>query len=188
MAPLPHPLLDDGAVRVRAPEERDVPAMVAACQDPAISRWTRVPSPYTPEDARRFIALAQAEARAGTGVACVWEHGGELAGTLGLMEIDQDSGYGEIGYWTAAGVRGKGLTTRAVVLVRDWAAEQLGLTELEILPHRDNAPSIRVAERAGFEPTGAVVTIRRMPPGKQTGYLVYRWLASDGLAPSAPPD
>ncbi len=175
MAALTHPLLDDGKVRVRAPEERDVPALIAACQDPEIPRWTRVPSPYTPEDARRFLAIAAAEARAGTGLAFTWEHGGALAGTLGLMELDHAPGYGEIGYWTAAGARGKGLTTRAVVLLRDWATETLGLTELEILPHRDNAPSCRVAERAGFESTGRVVTVRRMPPGRQEGYLLYRW-------------
>ena len=175
MTPLTHPVLDDGTVRIRAPEERDVPAMVAACQDPEIPRWTRVPSPYTPEDARRFLAIAAAEAREGTGLAFVWEHGGALAGTIGLMEVPENRSYGEIGYWTAAGARGKGLTTRAVVLLRDWAIETLGLAELEILPHRDNAPSIRVAERAGFEPTGRVVTVRRMPPGRQAGYLVFRW-------------
>lgn len=175
MTPLTHPVLDDGTVRIRAPEERDVPAMVAACQDPEIPRWTRVPSPYTPEDARRFLAIAAAEAREGTGVASIWEHGDRLGGTIGLMEVDRRKGSGELGYWTAAGARGKGLTTRAVVLLRDWAIETLGLAELEILPHRDNAPSIRVAERAGFEPTGRVVTVRRMPPGRQAGYLVFRW-------------
>ena len=178
MAAITPPTLDDGTVRVRPPEERDVPAIVAACQDPEIPRWTRVPSPYTPEDARRFLAIAAAEAREGTGVASVWEHDGGLGGTIGLMEVDMEKGSGEIGYWTAAGARGRGLTTRAVVLLRDWAAGELGLTLLEILPHRDNAPSCRVAERAGFEPTGQVVTVPRMPPGKQEGYLVYHWRAA----------
>ena len=60
--------------------------------------------------------------------------------------------------------------------MRDWAVAELGLTELEILAHRDNPPSQRVAERAGFaDRRGALAA--RMPPGKQAGYRVFRWPA-----------
>ena len=46
-------------------EERDVPAVVAACQDPEIPRWTRVPFPYTDDDARAYLAIARADAAVG---------------------------------------------------------------------------------------------------------------------------
>jgi RimJ/RimL family protein N-acetyltransferase len=175
MAALIAPSLSDGDVTVRGLRESDIPAIVAACQDPEISRWTRVPSPYTREDAERFIAICAVEAAAGDGIAlAVAGADDRLVGTVGLMEIER-GGSGEIGYWTAAEARGRGVTTRAVILLRDWAHEALALETIEILPHRDNHPSQVVAERAGFVDTGVLRTITRMPPGRQDGYKLYIW-------------
>lgn len=175
------PTLTDGEITLRPPRESDIPAIVAACRDPEIPRWTRVPTPYTREDAARFLAIAATEARAGEGVVlAVTDAADRFVGTVGLMELDGE-GYGEIGYWTAAEARGRGLTSRAVALLRDWAHAALGLTTIDILPHRDNRPSQRVAERAGFRATGEVRSIGRMPPGRREGYLTYRWTAAARL-------
>ena len=35
-------------------------------------------------------------------------------------------------------------------LLADWARDELGLTRIVILPHKDNPASRRVAEKAGF--------------------------------------
>jgi RimJ/RimL family protein N-acetyltransferase len=186
--PLHPPRLTDGVIGLRAVEERDVPAIVAACQDPEIPRWTRVPSPYTPEDARTFLAIARADAAVGVGLAlAVTDAAGAFVGTIGLMDVDRDRGRAEIGYWVAAAARGRGVTVRAIVLLRDWAVRELGLSELDILPHRDNVASAVVAERAGFPWTGELATIRRMPPGRQQGYRVHRWRAGTRPATSPPP-
>ena len=161
---------------VRPLRESDIHAVVAACQDPEIPRWTRVPSPYTVEDARRFFAIAETEAAAGEGLAlAVADAEDRLIGTVGLMGIDGEQG--EIGYWTAATARGRGVATRAVILIRDWAHGALGLREIEILAHRDNRPSQRVAERAGFRGTGGLRRVLTMPPGRRDGYMVYVWTA-----------
>jgi RimJ/RimL family protein N-acetyltransferase len=174
------PTLSDGEITVRALRESDVPAIVAACQDPEIPRWTRVPSPYTVEDARRFLAIAASEAAAGDGLAlAVADERDRLIGTVGLMALGGEAA--EIGYWIAAGARGRGAAARAVVLLRDWAAAALGLRAIEILAHRDNVPSQRVAERAGFADTGELRRAPRMPPGRRDGYKAYRW-----VAPAAP--
>jgi RimJ/RimL family protein N-acetyltransferase len=175
MTGLKAPNLTDGEITVRGLRETDIPAIVAACQDPQIPRWTRVPSPYTREDAQQFLASAATEAAAGEGLAlAVTGDDGRLIGTIGLMELEGE-GSAEIGYWTAAEARGRGVTTRAVVLLRDWAHEALGLGTIEILAHRDNRPSQLVAERAGFVDTGETRTIKRMPPGRQQGYKRYVW-------------
>jgi RimJ/RimL family protein N-acetyltransferase len=172
--PLTAPTLSDGTIRVRPLRETDIPAIVAACQDPEIPRWTRVPSPYTVEDAKQFLAIAATEAAAGEGLAlAIADAGDRLIGTVGLMDIHD--GHGEIGYWVAAGARGQGAAGRATVLLRDWAHAELGLHTIEVLPHRDNAPSRRAAERAGFTDSGEIRTIPRMPPGRQDGYAVYVW-------------
>jgi RimJ/RimL family protein N-acetyltransferase len=169
------PTLSDGEVRVRGLRASDIPAIVAACQDPEIPRWTRVPSPYAREDAERFLAVVAAESAAGEGIAlAIADADDRFLGTIGLMELD-GAGCGEIGYWTAAAARGRGVTTRAVVLLRDWAHGALGLAEIEILSHKDNRPSQVVAERAGFVDTGEVRTIARMPEGRRSGYKRYVW-------------
>ena len=172
------PTLSDGEIGVRPLATADIPDILAACTDPEIPRWTRVPSPYTREDAARFIAIAAAEAAAGAGVAlAIADADGRLIGTIGLMEVDGERGYGEIGYWTAAPARGRGAATRAVALLRDWAHAELGLTEVEVLAHRDNRPSQRVAERAGFADTGETRSVPRMPARIRDGYKVYAWRA-----------
>jgi RimJ/RimL family protein N-acetyltransferase len=182
MVPIVPPTLTDGVVTVRGLRESDVPALVRACQDPEIPRWTRVPSPYTAEDARALLAAAATEAAAGIGVAlAVAEAGDGLVGTIGLTGLEQ-AGAGEIGYWVAREARGRGAATRAVRLLREWAARDLGLERLEILAHRDNAASQRVAERAGFAATGETRAVARMPPDRRDGYRVYAW-----TAPGPPP-
>ena len=134
-----------------------------------------LPSPYTLEDADRFLAVAATEARAGAGVALAvaGAGGGALIGTVGLFELGRVAGHGEIGYWTAAAARGRGAAVRAVVLVRDWAVDALGLRELEILAHPGNVPSQRVAARAGFTDTGELRRHRRSPEPLQ----VFAWRA-----------
>jgi RimJ/RimL family protein N-acetyltransferase len=177
MTAIAPPTLMDGEITVRPVRPADVPDIVAACQDPEIPRWTRVPVPYTREDAERFLAIAATEAAAGAGIALVVADGytDRVIGTIGLMEVEHERGYGEIGYWIAAPARGRGAATRAVLLLRDWAHAVLGLGEIELLPHRDNTPSQKVAERAGFTDTGATRRVARMPRGKQEGYKVYVW-------------
>jgi RimJ/RimL family protein N-acetyltransferase len=90
------------------------------------------------------------------------------------MELDREPGYGEIGYWVAAEARGRGVATRAVRMLADWAREELGLTKLEVLPHKDNLPSRRVAEKAGFMDTGELVGSPRAEI-EEPIYAVYAW-------------
>lgn len=172
MPTYPQPTLSDGRLTLRPPRLGDVPALVDACQDPEISRWTRVPSPYAEEDARAWIESEIEGVRL-----FVVDENDRLLGTVALMELD-GAGYGEIGYWVAAAARGRGVAGGAVALLRDWAAAELGLTLIEMLVHRDNAASLRVPPRAGFEETGEL----RDAPARleqDTGpvYVVFAWSA-----------
>ena len=168
------PSLRDGDLVLRPKHEGDVAALTAACQDPEIPRWTLVPAPYTEADARAFIASSEREAAAGkaANLIAVDAADGLLLGSFSLMELDRAPGYGEIGYWVAAAARGRGVATRAVRLLTEWAVTELGLTKIEILPHRDNAPSRRVAERAGYHDTGELRPCPRAPHDDPV-YAVY---------------
>jgi RimJ/RimL family protein N-acetyltransferase len=147
----PPTLVDDDLIlRPRRPD--DVDAIVAACQDPEIPRWTMVPSPYTREDALAFLAHSVAEALAGEAVGLLAvDDAGTLLGSFSLMDLRREPGYGEIGYWLAAEARGRGVATRAVRLLTAWGHDELGLERIECHVHTDNEPSQRVPPRAGYE-------------------------------------
>jgi RimJ/RimL family protein N-acetyltransferase len=170
----PQPTLSDGRLTLRPPDTGDVDALVAACQDPEIPRWTRVPSPYTEEHARAWLATEI------EGVRLFAVDGQDrLLGTVSLMELDPARGYAEIGYWLAAAARGRGVASRAVALLRDWAAAELGLTLIEIIVHRDNAASLRVPPRAGFAATGELrAAPARLERPTGPDYVVFAWSAT----------
>jgi RimJ/RimL family protein N-acetyltransferase len=140
-------------IRLRVQSDADVAGLVAACQDPEIARWTLLPSPYTREDARKWIALAEGQRRRGTAYhqLIVGADDDRLLGAIGV-ELRSEDGriYGDLGYWLAADARGHGHATAALRLLTDWALESLGLEWLQIVIDPRNAPSRRVAERAGY--------------------------------------
>ena len=141
--------LEDDEIRLRRFTLEDVPAIVAACQDPEIPRWTRVPSPYTEADAREFLSDPPDEA-----FAIVDRSSGELIGAIGARP--EDEGRVEIGYWMARDARGRGVATRALRLIAAWAVEELGAERLQLYTHPENLASQRVAEKAGFHREGTL--------------------------------
>ena len=145
-------VLTDGVITLRPPGPGDEDAIYAACQDPEIQRWTGVPSPYLREHSSGYLERVAAEREAGTSLAFLAvDEEGALLGNFSVMELDRRPGYGEIGYWVAAPARGRGVATRATRLLTEWGHAELGLERIEIIVHRDNAPSHRVPERLGYE-------------------------------------
>ncbi len=134
---------------LRAWEESDVPALVRACSDPLTRRYTSVPAPYTPEDARLFVHAGRTEV--GLPLAVVADGEPEtVLGAVGLHAVDVDRGRGEIGYWTAPWARRRGVATRSLQLLSAWALADLGLPRLNLYAEPTNLVSQRVAENAGF--------------------------------------
>jgi ribosomal-protein-alanine N-acetyltransferase len=132
-----------------------------------------VPQPYRREDALEWIDGSAEGLVNGTSIDWLAvDADGRVLASVGLMDIDGERGYGEIGYWVAQEVRGRGVATRAVRLVRDWAHRALGLATVEIMVHEDNHPSRAVARAAGFEELPG----RRPSPGDGVppgAYVVY---------------
>ena len=154
--------------------------MVEPLNDPAIARWTRVPSPYTREDAVEF--LTQADAAIATGealsLAIVAAADGALAGSIALRVTSWEHRRGDIGYLVFPGARGRGLAPRAVRLLARWAFERAGLVRVGILTAVGNEPSQRVAENAGFTREGLLRKLRYRQGEREDLYLFSR-LTSD---------
>ena len=167
-----------GRLHVRPWQPEDAPAVLAACSDPEVVRWTAVPQPYTAEVARAWVeeqAPSLWASGRGAPFAVLDATTGGLLGSVSLMRLD--AGAAEVGYWLAPEARGRGVATEALAAVCRWGFGALGLGRMTWLAYVGNDASRAVAERVGFTFEG---TLR--------GYLPWRdgtrrdaWVA--GLLP-----
>ena len=153
------PALRDDVVALRPPTDDDVDAITAACQDPDIPRYTRVPTPYVRADAESFVRTASEGWAAGTnGSLLVVDAADErvLLGATGVHRLAEDRAVAEVGYWIEKSARRRGIATRALRLVSRWAVLDLGVRRLELLADPENVGSLRVAEAGGFTREGVL--------------------------------
>ena len=134
--------LRDGDLLLRPLGLGDLDAVVEACGDPEIPRFTLlVPSPYTEEDGLEFLTHVEQQWRDGAAERTfAITAGGEF---LGVVGIGLESGV--LGYWLKREARGQGWTTRAVIAVVDWARGTRSDCVLSDDPSRQH----RVAARCG---------------------------------------
>jgi RimJ/RimL family protein N-acetyltransferase len=135
---------EQGEIALRPFTEADVPAIVEACQDPEIPRWTSVPAPYTEADARDFVA-GPPDVHTFAVVDATTD---ELLGSVGFALIGEARAH--FGYWVSREARGRGVATLALGLVAARAIREHRLARLQLIVEPENVASIRVAEKAGF--------------------------------------
>jgi RimJ/RimL family protein N-acetyltransferase len=181
---LPAEPLVAGPTALRPWRDSDLRPLVAACQDPEISRWTRVPPNYTETDARAYLLQRYDMTFDGRAApfAIVGASNGTLVGSIALIRIAWEHRRAEVGYWLARSSRGLGHATRAVGLICDWGIRTLGFERIDLLAATQNRPSQRVAERAGFT-REAVLRSYMQARGERQDMVAYGLLTGD--APSA---
>jgi RimJ/RimL family protein N-acetyltransferase len=165
-------LIEGGELRLRPWHPTDAPAVCRAAQDPQIPRYTTLPSPYALSDAEKFVGdVAPAGWAAGTSAnfAVLDATDGTLLGSCGLVWIRD--GQAELGYWTAAAARGRGVALRASRLVCRYAFAQRGIERISWQAEIGNHPSRLVALRAGFHLGGTWQFRSPSPGGGRYGWL-----------------
>lgn len=166
--------LGDGAL-LRALSHLDASEIHAACQDPDIVAWTRVPTPYTLDDAHDFVRLTTHPGEPATDFAVAVADpdlpDGRLVGTCGLV-VDARTASGELGYWMAPEGRGQGLATRAAGAVCAYGFEKLGLARIWMTAAVGNTASNAIAARLGFSHEGVLRNGHRMRDahGRELGH------------------
>lgn len=166
--------LSDGTVTLRPWRDGDVDQIWLACQDPTLHQFIAVPSPYHLEDAADYVERTRRQWRDGAKAAFAVVDA--VAGTslLGAATLAVSGATGNAAYWVAPGCRHRGVGTRALRLLTDWAFASLGLGViiLEISPA--NLGSRRVAEACGYHEVGHFVV---NPPFGPSDHLIYSRLA-----------
>ena len=146
----PEPPLADELVSLRAWRQTDIATVIDASRDPYIPKVTSVPAPFTKGAGERWLERQDVRSRSGLGVslAIADPRSDEAIGAVVLMH--RGHGVYGLGYWLLPPARGRGLASRAVALVVEWALGQPAVAELEALVEPWNERSSRVVERAGF--------------------------------------
>jgi RimJ/RimL family protein N-acetyltransferase len=179
--------LRDGSLVLRPWRLEDVPRVARICGDREISRWTRVPSPYTEEHARTWIEQTVRDWDSGQGEAAFAvtdATSGEVVGAIGLRIHEDYAVQGSIGYWVAADARGRGVATNALRLVSQWGLRHLGLPRVQLVTDPANEASQRVAEKAGFSREGLLRSYLQMP-NERRDVVMFSLLAAELEDPEA---
>ncbi|WP_309143030.1 GNAT family N-acetyltransferase [Streptomyces aureoverticillatus] len=164
----------------------DAAALIDVYRDPLMRRWTRMPVSDR-ADAARWLEVRHRGWERGDylSFAVVEQGEGALSGLVANVVVKGPraaTGVGEVGYWTAARARGRGVASRALDALTDWAFGTFGgggLHWLHLLHQVDNAASCRVAEKTGYE-LNAVLPVR--PPFPAPGHLHVRRRVTLGRA------
>ncbi|MFI1417049.1 GNAT family N-acetyltransferase [Streptomyces sp. NPDC020731] len=154
--------LTAGTLTLRPWAPEDAAVLAELYEDEAMRRWASAPV-HDAVSAACWVA----EQRRG------WETGERLAfavqetrtsdarpvGHVVLKRPAVAADPAEVGYWTAAHARGRGVAPRALTALADWAFAAFaheGLTRLELLHQVDNTASCRVAGKSGFVLSGVL--------------------------------
>jgi RimJ/RimL family protein N-acetyltransferase len=173
------------ALLLRPWNDEDIEQLVEVYRDPVLRRWTRHPVEST-EDALRWLDVQKHGWESGNRLSfavledqpCAGES--RLVANVVLKRADPAAGSAEVGYWTAAHARGRGVAPRALEALTVWAFDTFtvdGLNRLELLHQVDNHASCRVAEKARYQ-FEQILPAR--PPFPKDGHLHVR----QGSAPA----
>jgi RimJ/RimL family protein N-acetyltransferase len=132
----------------------DVPALVEGINDREIyERTIRIPHPYTPTDAEKWLALIEADRGAMWPVAgAIRDRDARLIGSVGLeRKFWPDQPVGELGYWVAKPFWGRGIMTAVVRAVCRHIFATLDEQKITAHVFSFNDASARVLEKCGFQ-------------------------------------
>jgi RimJ/RimL family protein N-acetyltransferase len=179
----PDPPLADDVISLRPWTLDDVPAIAAACDEVEIARWIhQIPSPYEERDARAYVLATETAWREGSGAffAFADRADGTLAGSIAIHVTSQEASAVEVGYWTSAAARGRGLTTRALRLISRWALGDAGAQRIQLRADVRNLASLRVAEKAGYTREGTLRSAGlNARQGRRIDYAVFSLLPGE---------
>src|SRR5215469_5285597 len=144
-------LLDLDDLKVRSWRRDDLKSLVQHANNPKIAANLRdqFPHPYTRRDGIDFLEYAQTQDPESS---FAIEYNGEAVGGVGfLMGRDIARISAEMGYWLSEELWGRGIATRAVAAMSEWAFDNYKLTRLFAMVFVHNEASVRVLEKSGFE-------------------------------------
>ncbi|MGJ5816325.1 GNAT family N-acetyltransferase [Paludibaculum fermentans] len=151
------PVIETERLRLRGHRLEDFVPSAAMWADPAVTRFIGG-RPFSEEEAWvRFLRYAGHWQYLGFGYWLVEERAtGRFLGEVGFADWKREieppiQGIPEVGWVMVPPAQGKGYATEAVRAALAWRDVELGVGRTVCLIHPENAASMRVAEKCGFQ-------------------------------------
>ncbi len=146
------PKLETPRLRVRPYTEADIAGLVPLIGAREVAATTlRIPHPYTEDDAREFLVMAQEPGKIWLAIALRAD--GRQIGGVGLRVDDQHSN-AELGYWLGVPYWGQGYATEAARAMMRYGFEQLSLHRIFASHFEGNTASGRILQKLGMQHEG----------------------------------
>ena len=171
--PVPEGLERDG-VALRRLRARDAGPFAAAFrEDPELGILIGADEDPTENGVRRFIARQPGLRARGEflGLAVTDDTRRPFLGHVMLHTFAWRHRRAEIGYWLTPAARGRGVGTKAVGLLVDWAFDALELERIEITTTPDNGPARALATTLDFQEEGVMVG-RNLERGRRVDVMI----------------
>lgn len=173
--------LIDSAIALRVLREDDAAELFALtnANRAYLRRWLPwVDLVTTVDDSRSFLSNVAAQREEGRGPTFGILHEGALAGVVGYLPIDRINRIGEIGYWLAERLQGRGVMTQCCRFVVRYGFLTLDLNRIQIAAGTSNRESRAVPERLGFRFEG-ILRARENLYGTFIDHAMYSLLRSE---------
>lgn len=138
-------------IAIEFAHRRHVEAVQRYASDPAIGFLSNVPIPYPADGAEQWLAWAEGDRKAGTGLHFAVTLDSQCIGSCGLTRIDGKTRRCQFGYWVGKPFWGKGYATAAGSQTLQYGFDQLPVDTVEACCLLRNTASLRVLEKLGFE-------------------------------------
>jgi RimJ/RimL family protein N-acetyltransferase len=154
-------------------EVGDAPWYVES-RDEQVFKWTGERRDLTVEETEEAIRSGNQDPEA-LGFAIVDGETGEKVGSICLAFREKSRDCAEVMYWLAPWGRGRGIATKAVKLLSQWAFDSMGLERVTLKTLAGNIRSQLVAKRVGFKRQGV-----KNEGGADADYVWFELIARDG--------
>lgn len=135
-------------------------------------------STRTVYDTKQFIKFSMKRFAENKAMSAAILYHDEIVGIAGYNEIDWSNRAAYIGYWLGQPYQGKGIMTKVVKGLTDYALKELHLNRVEIRAAVGNQKSRAIPERLGYVEEGRIRQAERLYD-QYVDHIVYGMLAED---------
>ncbi len=132
----------------------------------------------TVEFAENFVKGTIQRNKEGHEFAFVIIENDQLIGRIGIYKIDNQNKIGEIGYWLAEKMQGRGIITQSCKTLIEFCLSELNLNRMEIKCSTENLKSQSIPQKLGFTKEG-IIRQGELVHGKFIDLQLYSLLKTD---------
>lgn len=167
--------LKDNIISLRTPEPEDLELMYAMENDTTLWSIGCAVLPYSRYTLRQYLEQSKQDLFAEHQARFIIElENGDTAGMIDLADFDPLNSRAEVCIGLLGKHRGKGIATRALTLLCDYAFKKLHINQLYAFIPEWNSESIRLFEKNGFEKNALLHQWQRTENGFNNVFIVQK--------------